>query len=552
LSIDYPREPAYWILERNLSRHAERTAIRYFDHQNGTELVRLSYAELHRTAGALAVGLQRIGVRGGDRVALFLPNSPELIAGYYGIWMAGGVAVPCNPLCKEAELAAQVADSGATVLMCHARTASIAGRVAEAAGCRPIVVTRGADGAALPTSSVRFEHLLAESAPPPPNNGGFQEPPIIGGRGGGDRGGVSPQDLAVLLYTGGTTGPPKGAMLTHANIVANTVQFATWYELEEGAETCISVLPLFHSGGFSGAMNVPLYSGATLLLMERFNPLTVVRLIQEERATRFFGVPTMFVAILNNSDCHAYDLSSLRACRTNAAPLPASVKQRFDELVGHETLIEGYGLSETSPLTHANPPQRTRAGSIGVPLPDTDAKLVDPSSGADLPLGEEGELLIRGPQVMRGYWNRPDETAAALVDGWLHTGDIARMDAEGYFYIVDRKKDMINTAGFKVWPREVEEVLYSHPCVRMAAVVGVPDDYRGEAVKACVVLKNGLEAEVSEAELIAFCKERLAGYKAPRQIEFRPELPLSAAGKVLRRLLREAVSADGRGTAPLA
>jgi long-chain acyl-CoA synthetase len=331
-------------------------------------------------------------------------------------------------------------------------------------------------------------------------------------------------------------------MLTHANIVTNTVQFATWYHLEDGAEACVSVLPLFHSGGFSGAMNVPLYSGATLLLMERFNARTVVRLIQQERATRFFGVPTMFVAILNNSDCHAYDLSSLRACRTNAAPLPASVKQRFDELVGHETLIEGYGLSETSPLTHANPPCQARAGSIGVPLPDTDARLVDVASGADLPLGQEGELLIRGPQVMRGYWNRPAETAATLVDGWLHTGDIARMDAEGYFYIVDRKKDMINTAGFKVWPREVEEVLYSHPCVRMAAVVGVPDDYRGEAVKACVVLKNGLEAEVSEAELIAFCKERLASYKAPRQIEFLDALPRTETGKLQRFKLRQLAS----------
>jgi len=274
------------------------------------------------------------------------------------------------------------------------------------------------------------------------------------------------------------------------------------------------------------------------LVFRRFNPVTVARTVERYRATRLFGVPTMFIALLNHEESRRADYSSLRACRTNAAPLPASVKAAFDELVGHEALIEGYGLTETSPLTHANPINRAKPGSIGVPLPDTDAKVVHLETGADVSVGEVGELVIRGPQVMKGYWNRPDETARAMAGGWLHTGDVARMDDEGYFVIVDRKKDQINTAGFKVWPREVEEVLYTHPGVRQVVVVGQPDAYRGEVVKACVVLKEEHRGRVSEAEIVAFCKQRLAGFKVPRIVEFHGELPVSAAGKLLRRALR--------------
>jgi long-chain acyl-CoA synthetase len=246
----------------------------------------------------------------------------------------------------------------------------------------------------------------------------------------------------------------------------------------------------------------------------------------------------MFIALLNDADGRAADYAALRACRTNAAPLPPSVKAAFDGLVGREVLVEGYGLTETSPLTHANPIARPRPGSIGVPLPDTDARIVD-DGGQDVTAGSTGELLIRGPQVMLGYWNRPQETARAIEDGWLHTGDVARMDADGYFAIVDRQKDQINTAGFKVWPREVEETLYAHPAVRLAAVVGVPDDYRGEAVKAFVVLKDEQRGRVDAAELVAFCRQRLSGYKVPRAVEFRDGLPISAAGKLLRRALRD-------------
>jgi long-chain acyl-CoA synthetase len=334
-------------------------------------------------------------------------------------------------------------------------------------------------------------------------------------------------------------------MLTHHNIVANTVQFGEWYAFEPGAETCIGVLPMFHSGGMSGVMNIPLYAGATLLVLSRFRPATVVQAVERYRATRLFGVPTMFIALLNHADSRRADYSSLRACRTNAAPLPPSVKAAFDELVGREVLIEGYGLTETSPLTHANPIHRAKPGSIGIPIVDTDAKIVDLLTGADLPEGVPGELLIRGPQVMSGYWNRPEETAAAMTGGWFHTGDVAQMDGDGYFFIVDRTKDQINTAGFKVWPREVEEVLYTHPAVEMVAVVGVDDAYRGEAVKAFVVLKQNYHQRVSATALLSFCQERLMPYKVPRLIEFRDALPISAAGKMLRRLLRDPRESSG-------
>jgi long-chain acyl-CoA synthetase len=285
-------------------------------------------------------------------------------------------------------------------------------------------------------------------------------------------------------------------------------------------------------------MNVPLYAGATLIVLSRFRPASVAQAVERYHATRLFGVPTIFIALLNHEDSRRADYSSLRTCRTNAAPLPPSVKAAFDDLVGREVLIEGYGLTETSPLTHANPIHKAKPGSIGIPITDTDAKVVDLETGVDLQAGEPGEIVIRGPQVMQGYWNRPEETAAAMAGGWFHTGDVARMDDDGYFFIVDRMKDQINTAGFKVWPHEVEEVIYTHPAVKMVAVIGVDDAYRGEAVKAFVVLKEEHRRRISEAELLAFCQERLMPYKVPRLVEFRDELPLSAAGKLLRRLLR--------------
>jgi long-chain acyl-CoA synthetase len=502
ITLDYPRCAAWTILDAAAARFPDRVAVRDLDHETLEQRRTLTYGELLRAAHGVAAGFHARGVDGGARVGLCLPNGSDLLVGYFATWLAGGIVVPANPLARESELADHLVAAG-VALVVGARDGR-APAVAEKLG-RPFV-------------DLEAFRALERTRPRPPA-------PC-----------TPDDDVAVLLYTGGTTGAPKGAMLTHRNIVANTTQFAQWYAFAPGEEVAVAAIPMFHSGGMSGAMNVPLSAGATLLAFTRFNAAGVARAVTRYRATRLFGVPTMFIALLNDSEGRRADYSHLRACRTNAAPLPPAVKAAFDALVGREVLVEGYGLTETSPLTHANPIRRARAASIGVPLPDTDARVVDLDSGADVPPGASGELLIRGPQVMRAYWNRPDETANAIRDGWFHTGDVAVMDDEGYFSIVDRKKDVINTAGFKVWPREVEETLYAHPEVRLTVVVGVPDGYRGEAVKAFVVLKDG--ARVTPDDLIAFCKERLTAYKAPRTVEIRSELPLTETGKLLRRALR--------------
>ncbi|MEE8435511.1 MAG: long-chain fatty acid--CoA ligase [bacterium] len=528
-SLDYPEVPIWWILEKNLPAFAERTAVRFLDHESLAERETLTYAQIAARARAVAAGLQKLGVRKGDRVALCLANGPSLIVAFYGIWRAGAVAVPCNPMFSARELARQLEDSGARLLIAGETAAAAAPEVLALLE-HPLVMAGEGGGAlsrgtlpqeTLPRDAMPFETLLAE------DGGGLREVAID-----------PRQDLALLLYTGGTTGPPKGAMLTHRNIVANTIQFAKWYAFEPGGETCVSVIPMFHSGGLAGAMNVPLYSGAELLVMPRFNPLTAARAVERHRATRLFGVPTMFIAIMDHEQARRCDFSSLRACRTNAAPLPARVKADFDALAGHEVLVEGYGLTETSPLTHANPIAAARPGSIGVPLPDTDARIVDLKSGLEAPPGGMGEIVIRGPQVMKGYWNRAVETEAVLKQGWLRTGDVGTMDEAGYFTVVDRLKDVIISAGYKIWPREVEEAIYAHPAVKLVAVVGIKDDYRGEAVKAFVVPKAEYAGKITEAEIVAACKENLAAYKAPRIVEFREALPISGAGKMLRRLLR--------------
>lgn len=503
--LDYPDVPAWWLLEQNLPRFADRVAVRELHHETATAGSVLTYAHLWRAACGAARGLRQYGVGPGVHVGFCLPNSSALIVGYYATWCAGGTVVPANPAARDNEVTEQFADASVSLIV----------------GAPDGPGQEAAARLAVPCIDVATFGVM-ETLPP------LAPLPC-----------VPAQDVAVLLYTGGTTGLPKGAMLTHRNIVTNTVQFTRWYAFEPGAEVSLGAIPMFHSGGMSGVMNVPLSAGATLLVLPRFQAAAVARAVTQYRVTRLFGVPTMFIALLNDAEGRRAEYASLRACRTNAAPLPITVKQAFDALVGREVLIEGYGLTEASPLTHANPIQRARAGSIGIPLPDTDARIVDLDTGQDVGPGQPGELLLRGPQVMRGYWQRPEATAQALHGGWLHTGDVACIDAEGYFTIVDRCKDMINTAGFKVWPREVEEVLYAHPAVQLAAVVGVPDDYRGEVVTAFVVPKKG--HQVDENELLAFCRTRLSTYKVPRRLTFRTSLPTSGAGKILRRALQEAL-----------
>ncbi|MBI4636995.1 MAG: long-chain fatty acid--CoA ligase [Candidatus Rokubacteria bacterium] len=510
-SLAYPAAPAWWLLERSVARFGNRVAVRELDPATLAEGRTLTYRALFRAAQGVATGLRERGVSAGTRVGFSLPNSSELIVAYYATWLAGGVAVPANPTARAGELEQQLADAGVSLL------------VAQAGGPARAVAERLAVDV-VETGTLRAMEELPPGAPAS----------------------SAPDEVAVLLYTGGTTGAPKGAALTHGNIVANTIQFAEWYAFAPGDETSVCAIPMFHSGGMSGVMNVPLSAAATLLVFGRFNAPSVARAVGRYRATRLFGVPTMFIALLNDPEGRRGEYASLRACRTNAAPLPPAVKAAFDGLVGREVLVEGYGLTESSPLTHANPIGRAKPGSIGMPLPDTDACIVDLETGAALGPGAAGELLVRGPQVMRGYWNRPEETAQAVEDGWLHTGDVAVMDADGYFAIVDRKKDMINTAGFKVWPREVEETLYEHPAIKLAVVVGTPDAYRGEVVKAYVVLKDEHRDRVTERDLIDFCRARLTGYKVPRAIEFRAELPMSGAGKLLRRALRAVAEGSGR------
>jgi long-chain acyl-CoA synthetase len=351
---------------------------------------------------------------------------------------------------------------------------------------------------------------------------------------------ATPDDLAVLQYTGGTTGVSKGAMLTHRNLVANAVQVWHWHPIHnpQGKAAALCVTPFFHVYGLTVGMNCSIYGGMTMLLLPRFIVGDVVRVIRKYRPVTFPGVPTMYLALATYPGIKPTDCAGLEACISGSAPLPAEVQDSFERATGGR-VVEGYGLTEASPVTHTNPLGRPRLGTIGVPYPDTEAAIVD-EAGRRLGPGEAGELVVRGPQVMQGYWHRPEETAQVLKDGWLHTGDIGTMNEEGYFAILDRAKDVIIASGFNVYPREVEEVLFTHPAVREAAVHGVPDPYRGETVKAVIVLKDG--AHATEEEIIAYCRARLATFKAPHLVEFREALPKSAVGKVLRReLAREAL-----------
>src|SRR5438477_421427 len=357
---------------------------------------------------------------------------------------------------------------------------------------------------------------------------------------------ADPDDVAVLQYTGGTTGTPKGAMLTHRNLVANAMQTAAWFATKsQGSERVLGAIPLFHVYGLTAVMLLSIAKADEVILYPNPREIdAILKLIDKSKPSLFPGVPTMYIAILRHPNLAKYDLRSVRACISGAAPLPNEVRRQFEAATGGR-LVEGYGLTEASPVTHCNPINGVVTECIGIPFPDTDAKLVDPEDPSkEVPPKEAGELAVRGPQVMKGYWNHPAETAAVLHDGWLLTGDIAKMDEDGYFYIVDRKKDLILCSGYNVYPREVEEVLFMHPAVAEAAVIGIPDAYRGESVKGFIVLKAG--ATATESEIVAFCKERLAAFKVPKAVEFVQDLPKSLVGKVLRRELRERELAASR------
>ena len=537
--IDYPEVPLDRLLKEAAEKHPDAVAIIF-------EGYKMRYRELDEAVDRLATALQDLGVRKGDKVAIFLPNCPQFVIAYYAILRAGGVVTAVNPLYTERELEYQLNNAEAmgivTLDLLYERVKNVRPRT----GLKFVIVTSLKDylpkvkailGTLLkkiPMAKVEREEgvyflkeLLARYPPRP-------EPVEIDPK----------EDLACLQYTGGTTGVPKGAMITHYNLVANAVQASYWLNAEEAKEVHVGVLPLFHIYGMTVAMNAPIYKAGAMILIPRFDAKKVLESIQRYKATVFCGVPTLYAMLLDHPDLPKYDLTSIKFCISGAAPLPPEVQKRFMEITGG-VLVEGYGLTEASPVTHCNPLDRTmktvKVGSIGVPWPDTEAKIMDLETGTrELPPGEVGELVVKGPQVMKGYWKMPEETAQVLRDGWLYTGDIAKMDEDGYFYIVDRKKDLIKYKGYSVYPRELEDVLYEHPAVKLCAVVGKPAPEVGEIPKAFVVLKEGYEpSEELKREIMDFVNERVAAYKRIRELEFRTELPVSAAGKVLRRVLRE-------------
>ncbi|HKZ47646.1 MAG TPA: long-chain fatty acid--CoA ligase [Thermoplasmata archaeon] len=535
-SLDYPDIPVQGLLTATAKRHPDVVATRFYG-------ARLTYADLERRADALAGALAKIGVKRGDRVALLLPNCPQYPIAFFGALRAGAIVVNTNPLYTPRELVVQYTDAGAETVICadlflknvlKARKGTLVKRVVVTdikeylpfplSALYPIKKKRDYGKIVVPEETWihRLPSLLAEGASP-------TKPAVNAG-----------QDVAVLQYTGGTTGTPKGAMLTHHNLVANALQTAAWLpDAKPGKEVFLSVIPFFHVYGLTTALLAPIRLAATMVIHANPREIpAILKLAHKTRPTIFPGVPTMYVAIINRPDVRKYDLRSIKACISGSAPLAPEVRKKFEQLTGGK-LVEGYGLTEASPVTHANPLYGLIKDAIGIPFPDTEARIVDAETGAKvLGVGEVGELTLRGPQVMKGYWGKREETAAVLRDGWLRTGDIARMDEDGYFFIVERKKDVIICSGYNVYPREVEEVLFEHPAVQEAAVIGIPDPYRGESVKAFLVLKAG--RKVTADEVRAFCKDRLAPFKVPREVEFRKELPKTIVGKVLRRALREA------------
>ncbi len=535
-TVEIPTHTLHQSLSMAADKYPNNTAIIFFDRK-------MTWRELDTAATRFAVALQNLGIQKGDRVMLYLPNTPHFVIAFYGILRAGGIVVPANPQYVPRELAYQAKDAGAetivaltmswkTIKEARANTPFkrvILGNIKEyfppllkflftvarekKEGHRPDV--RGEEGV------YDFQTLLRTQGTLRPVE-------------------VSQNDVAVLGYTGGTTGVPKGAMLTHRNLVAQATITLAWFTGKEpGKDVFMGALPLFHSFGMTCVMNTGVHLGAAMILIPNPRDLpTVLRAAHKHRPTIFAGVPTMYAAINNRPDLKKYDLTSIKSCTSGAAPLPVEVQTRFEQITGGK-LVEGYGLTETCSPTHINPLSGTRKiGTIGVPLPNTLAKIVDPETGKDMPIGEVGEIAIQSPQVMVGYWNKPEETARVMLEGkWFLTGDLGKMDEDGFFTVVDRKKDMFIVGGFNVYPREIEEVLYQHPKVLEAAVIGIPDVQRGENIKAFIVLKPGETATAEE--IIEYCRQNLTRYKVPREVEFRDALPKTMVGKILRRTLRD-------------
>lgn len=528
--------PAF--LERSAERFPDRSALNFQGY-------RIQFRQLKEMVDRFASALAAFGVNRGDRVALLLPNTIPCVAAYYAVLKIGAIAVMNNPLYSDRELDHQFNDSGAKLLV----TLDLLGNrmidLRPKTRIKQIVITSIGDYLPFPKNWLfplvakkkklaadvkpaddvfKWKAVLADHQPNPPAvTLGFE-------------------DVAMYQYTGGTTGVSKGVMLTHANLSKNVQQCRAWFPtFKEGAEVMLGALPFFHVFGLTTAMNFAIYMAWEDILVPKPQPEQLLEAIGKYKPTFAPLVPTMYIGMLNHANIDRTPMTSIKGCFSGSAPLPVEVIRDFEKRTG-AVIVEGYGLTETSPVTHINPfaGGKRKVGSIGLPISDTECRIVELNDGrTDLPTGETGELMVKGPQVMTGYWNKPDATAETLVDGWLHTGDIGQMDAEGYFYIVDRKKDMIISGGYNVYPRDIEEVFFEHPKVQEATAIGIPHPKRGEAVKVFIVLKEG--ATATQEELIAFCHEKLAKYKWPTEVEFRTELPKSNVGKVLKKELRQKV-----------
>ncbi|MCR2821943.1 AMP-binding protein [Lederbergia panacisoli] len=534
-TLEYEPKTVQSYLTQAAKSYPDKVAIHFM----GKEM---TYKELYECSLKMSNYLRGIGIKKGDRVAIMLPNCPQGVISYYGILYAGGVVVQTNPLYTERELEYQMKDSRAKAIISLDILYPRISKVMKRTKLEHIVVTAIKDYLPFPKNIIYpfiqkrntgivvnvkhegnqhlFKNIMVEAKPD------LYEYDFD-----------FDNDLALLQYTGGTTGYPKGVMLTHKNLIANATACDAWlYEAKKGEEIILGLLPFFHVYGMTTVLILAVMQGYKMILLPKFDVDTALKTIHKQRPTIFPGAPTIYIGILNHPELHKYDLSSIESCLSGSAPLPVEVQQKFEEITGGK-LVEGYGLTESSPVTHANfiYGQKSVKGSIGVPWPDTDAAIISAETGEPAAPREIGEIAVKGPQIMKGYWNRPEDTAATFKDGWLLTGDMGYMDEEGFFYVVDRKKDMIIAGGYNIYPREIEEVLYEHPAIQELVVAGVPDAYRGETVKAYIVLKEG--AKVTEEELDEYARKYLAAYKVPKIYEFRKELPKTAVGKILRRVL---------------
>ncbi len=522
----------------------ERSAHQFPDHPAlNFQGYRVTFRQLKDMVDRFVTALSAMGIARGDRVAILLPNLIPCVAAYYAVLKVGGIVVMNNPLYSDRELLHQFNDSGAKLLV----TLDLLGNrmidLRPKTQIKQIIITSIGDYLPFPKNLLfplvakkkklaadvksaddvyRWKTILAQHTP---------DSPVIE---------LGFEDVAMYQYTGGTTGVSKGVMLTHANLSKNVQQVRTWFPtFEEGQEIMLGALPFFHVFGLTTAMNFAISMGWEDILVPKPQPEPLLETIGKFKPTFAPLVPTMYIGILNHPKIDRTPMNSIKGCFSGSAPLPVEVIRDFENRTG-AVIVEGYGLTESSPVTHINPfaGGKRKVGSIGLPIPDTECRIVDLTDNkTELPVGESGELVLKGPQVMKGYWNNPDATAETLTDGWLHTGDIAMMDEEGYYFIVDRKKDMIISGGFNVYPRDIEEVFFEHPKIQEATAIGIPHPTRGESAKVFVVLKEGQTA--TQEELLAFCQEKLAKFKWPTEIEFRDELPKTNVGKVLKKELRQ-------------